>query len=94
MSAFEPGGDLMRDTNSSPNLKTSSMDCCLEVLHEHGPESPMDQHKVDEQYSESFLPDLHQLLPEVLQEQDRSQVVLDEHSSGWHVRRLIHRQTS
>lgn len=85
MSAFEPGSNPPRNSDPSRNLKSTAMDCCLEIL-EDGLKSPVDQQKVDEQYSESFLPEFHQLLPEaVLEDQSRSPAMLEEQSMGWQV---------
>ena len=88
MSGIEQRSDLMRDNISDANLNTSAVGCCLDLLNPQGPESPGEERKVDEQYSDSFLPDFQHLLPEaLLQDQARSQALLEEQNMGWQVMR-------
>ena len=79
MSALEEGSEPMKDMTSNRNPRSSSMECCLELLNQQGLKSPMNQHEVDEQYSENFLPEFYHLLPEaLLQDQARSHVLVEE----------------
>ena len=85
MSGFEGGNGLMRDTPPIPNVKSASMGGCLELLQQKTPEPLVEQHRASHD-SEGFLPDLHQLLPDaLLQDQPRSQALLEEQDVGWQV---------